>query len=118
MLWKADLEPWNWYLRARSVRYTLSVAQPDGGDVDGDGTSDVLAIRSQNHGRSGMINSSPPIRILSGRTGRSLWSGGLLLPGLESLGYTDVTTAAFLPREKTGISDILVLHSRDSEEPG
>ncbi len=112
VLWKTRLDPMDDWLRSspHGVHYALSTGSRADDDFDGDGTPDVLVLKTQHHGRLWGLSSSAPIRILSGRSGRILWSEGLRLPEYEGLGYTDVWVNGVIPSETPGRSDVLILH--------
>ncbi|MHB1556668.1 MAG: FG-GAP repeat domain-containing protein [Isosphaeraceae bacterium] len=82
LLWKSRLDSvWSWLADDNPARYSAAPLGRAGPDLDGDGTTDLLVqdmIRAFQVNSSGRISpgSMPadPLRILSGRTGRSLWS--------------------------------------------
>ncbi len=112
MLWKATLDParlWFWPEPVRS--YDLAAYPPPAGDLDGDGTPDVIVKKFSNDPAAiGREPVSLPIQALSGRDGRPLWTAGPIPLGFEAHGQTWVQW--FEPRTlRPGAPpDLLVLH--------
>ncbi len=111
ILWETRLDPAEEWVRSpHGAHYEPSTATRPDDDFDGDGTPDLLILKTQQHGRKGGLSTSPAMRMLSGRSGRLLWSGELRLPGYERQGYSDVWANEVIPGEKPGSLDLLVLH--------
>ncbi len=90
VIWKAAIDPReSWHSPNSGNEYALVAFPLPGGDIDGDGTPDVIA--KEKPGIAGMSSRrefKPSIKLLSGRTGARLWSVGRLpesvgIPGLS-----------------------------------
>src|SRR6185437_2535385 len=81
ILWRTPLDPrddwvfpWGW-----KKAYALHSVPLPGGDLDGDGAPDVVVVKRGDEGREEARGAvTLPIRVLSGRSGRPLWSAGPL----------------------------------------
>jgi PQQ-like domain len=112
-IWKTELDRRRvWYERDHGEYYSLTIQSLPAGDLDGDGTPDVLVQRYAN--QLGALESRQPatlpLQVLSGRTGQRLWSAGPLPLGFEAHGYSAiqwVSARVVLPR---GAPDIIVQH--------
>ena len=78
MLWKTAAEsPALWGGTTPWTRYYLSTFPMPEGDLDGDGTCDVIVKgQSLDPFAKGTRAARIPLQILSGETGRRLWSAG------------------------------------------
>jgi outer membrane protein assembly factor BamB len=77
LLWRSRLDPWeDWFFWGEWTRaYWLRPLTLPHGDLDGDGCADILVRRGADGPAMGRPESlSLPVRALSGRTGRLLWS--------------------------------------------
>ena len=74
---------------------TASVLFPRrAGDLDGDGTSEVVVEKSTSDvSEPGRKSATLPIQVLSGRDGRLLWTAGPLPLGFEAHGYSAIVAA-------------------------
>ncbi len=84
LIWKTELDPWaRWLDPIRSDSYEIESFGLHRGDFDGDGTADVVVRRDCY--LSGRVpigrGATLEIQLLSGRTGRRLWSAGALPAG-------------------------------------
>ena len=79
VLWRSAVEPEGgrpWTLRDTGTA-GITCPPPPMGDLDGDGTPDVLVVPNQQAGSGPDFNRVPvPLRAFSGRTGRHLWGAG------------------------------------------
>ncbi len=121
LLWKTELDPPRiWYERGHGQSFGLGAFAGRDGDLDGDGTADVLITRSSPD--PGVLDIEPPatipLRALSGRTGEPLWMvGPLALDGLKvhgDLRIDWVTPHAIAPSEP---ADVLVAYGRPFSSP-
>ncbi len=113
-IWKTELDPSRiWYERDHGDFYNLSTQSLPAGDLDGDGTPDVLAQKYPVQRGALEIKqvATLPLQVLSGRTGRRLWSAGPLPLGFEAYGYSSIYWVKALVVEPHGAPDILVRHS-------
>ncbi len=83
MIWKTGVDPRGSWLEPVSLdRYTASAFPLPAGDLDGDGTADVI-VRKRPVDRS-LVNPRVPtslVELISGRTGARIWSASPLLAG-------------------------------------
>jgi hypothetical protein len=112
VLWKTVLDPpWLWFLPEPARSYSLAAFPLPAGDLDGDGTPDILVQKYiQDEATVGRQPAALPLQLLSGRVGRHLWTAGPLPLGFEAHGFSQVTW--FEPRviEPNAPPDLLVLH--------
>ncbi|HZW30304.1 MAG TPA: VCBS repeat-containing protein, partial [Isosphaeraceae bacterium] len=113
VIWKTELDPHRiWYERDHGQGYNLTAHPLPAGDLDGDGTPDVIV---QKHAvRPGDLEIKPtatlPLQVLSGRTGRRLWSAGPLPLGFEAYGYSHIFWVKSLAITPNDPPDLLVRH--------
>ena len=113
LLWKTILDPPRFPLDRDPARSYIGTTFPlPAGDLDGDGTPDVIV---QKHKREDepALNRGPvsvAIQALSGRNGRQLWSAGQLPLPFESHGESSVTWFRPLAVELNAPPDLLVRH--------
>ncbi len=113
VLWKSRLgSPWSWFGVGQYFFDRLTALPAPAGDLDGDGTGD-LVITSLNSTAAGPSAAAPhlPVRALSGRTGRFLWSAGPMPAGSTGTDgpYIDVSRPPLaVAIEPGGRPDILV----------
>jgi hypothetical protein len=114
LIWKAVLDRprfWDEPHVARGISYELSTFPLPAGDLDGDGTPDVIVTRNEGPFGWQLADAETrgpatlPLQALSGHTGRRLWSAGPLLPGSAS--YAGIRIEGF---------DSLVVHQTEQNE--
>jgi hypothetical protein len=112
VLWKTVLDPqWLWFLPEAGRSYSLVVAPLPAGDMDGDGTPDIVVQKYvQNETIVGRHPAALPLELLSGRDGRYLWSAGPLPLGFEAHGFSQVTWIEPRVIEPGSPPDLVVLH--------
>jgi hypothetical protein len=114
LLWTADLGlRRGWFERDRAENYFLSSASMPAGDLDGDGTPDVI-VQENNREPPARVLRNPatlPLLVLSGRTGRPAWVAGPLPLDFEAHGYSAVDWAGPRIIEPGTAPDLLVQHS-------
>jgi len=113
VLWKTVLDPPLFFFEPEHGRsYSLAAFPLPAGDLDGDGTPDVLLQKYTNdEAEIGGRLATLPIQVLSGRDGRPLWSAGPLPLGFEAHGYSQVTWAEPRIMEPNAPPDLVVHHS-------
>ncbi len=113
LLWKSDLGlRRGWFDPDIGESYTLEAFPMPEGDLDGDGTPEVL-VREQAQEPPARVLRYPatfPLTVLSGRTGRPFWLAGPLPTGFEAHGYTLVHWAALKSVEPGAPADLFVRH--------
>ncbi len=126
ILWKTALDPppiWDDRDRDRGGPYELSCFPLPDGDLDGDGTADVIVTRPTWAFETEETRkpSALPLQALSGRTGRRLWSAGPLPPGAAPYGRTRIERGT-MPRslriDSRGAADVVVLYGTPEMLPG
>ena len=74
LLWDADIDSGIRYSTAPYSSYKIGALRGPGADLDGDGTSDLYATKTQ-MATSGLAHPLKlPIAAISGKTGRTLWT--------------------------------------------
>jgi hypothetical protein len=112
-IWKTELDPRRiWYERDHGQAYNLGTRSLPAGDLDGDGTPDVLVQKQSGRSETLEIKQAAtlPLQVLSGRTGRPLWSAGPLPLGFEAFGYSFIHWVETLVVEPHGVPDVFVRH--------
>ena len=113
-IWKTELDPRRiWYERGHGETYNLATQSLPDGDLDGDGTPDVLVQKYP--GQQGALEikqaATLPLQVLSGRTGRRLWSAEPLPLGFEAFGFSSIQWALARVVERNGAPDVIVRHA-------
>jgi hypothetical protein len=110
LIWKAQIDPrGSWFYPDGGDQYDVIAFPLPAGDLDGDGTADVIVKKNPGHmSYSSGPPETAPIELFSGRTGARLWSASLLgigfrPPGVSQLDWTE-------PRviEPHGTPDLIV----------
>ncbi len=121
VIWKTELDPRRiWFERDHGEFYSLATHPQTRGDLDGDGTPDVIVQQFVRPQSPQWIRrpATLPLRALSGRTGRHLWSAGLLPLGFEAYGYSSIEWIEAVDVESKGTPDLLVRHNAPFVDPG
>jgi hypothetical protein len=122
VLWRSRLDDYAstaFELDDRSeAGYRLSAFPLPGGDLDGDGTVDVLVTKHLAHDTFAPQAASLPLQALSGRSGQPLWSAGPLPLGFEATGYTRIQRMELRTCEPDGPADLIAWHRSTFAPPG
>ncbi len=113
VIWKTEIDPRkSWFDPNSGDTYDLVAFPLPAGDLDGDGTADVIVKKTLGAGNSPKQPASTlAIELLSGRTGASVWSGGALPGGLGT--KRDAAVDWIEPRvvDANGKPDLIVGYS-------
>ena len=111
-LWKTLLDPKrSWDDEDDGESYSAEAFPLPAGDLDGDRTPDVLVTRSyQRNSKMNTRAATLPLDLVSGRTGRHLWTAGPLPLGFEARGYSEIHDVAVRAIEPHGKPDVVVRH--------
>jgi hypothetical protein len=112
VLWKTMLDPpWLWFWPESARFYNLAAFPLPAGDLDGDGTPDIVVQKHINDEKAiGRHPATLPLSLLSGRDGRHLWSVGPLPLGFKAYGFSQVTWFEPVVIEPNAAPDLLVVH--------
>jgi outer membrane protein assembly factor BamB len=110
VIWKTQIDPrTSWLNPASGESYELHAPPLPDGDLDGDGTADVIVNKAMGFGRlTTGRGASLDVELLSGRTGTRIWSGGRLPENpiarrILGIGWTDACVV-----EPNGRPDVIV----------
>ncbi len=111
LLWKSRVDPGGiWSDRDVGESYFLECFPLPAGDLDGDGTPDLVVRRHLPLYHVGRRPATIPLDILSGRTGQQLGSPGPLPLDIAATGDARVTSVEVRVIEPGARPDILVRH--------
>jgi outer membrane protein assembly factor BamB len=110
VIWKTEIDPrGNWFSPTGGETYSLNALSLPGGDLDGDGTADVIVNRSSGIGSVATgAGRALEMELLSGRTGARKWSGGISPAGLLGKGDMSVIWTEACVVEPQGRPDVIV----------
>ncbi len=114
LLWKTHLDVRRgWFDRDLGENYNVAIFPLPAGDLDGDGTPDVLV---HEHPQQPPVQASRgpatlPLMVVSGRTGRPVWRAGPLPLDFEAHGFSRTHWAMPQVIEPNTAPDILVRHN-------
>jgi outer membrane protein assembly factor BamB len=117
LLWSTDLGlDRSWFEADRDEWYSLWTAPMPAGDLDGDGTPDVVVGEgcSTPPARAVRRPATLPLTLLSGRTGRPVWMAGALPLPFEAHGHSHVHWATPRIVEPGAAADLIVWHNGPS----
>jgi hypothetical protein len=113
LLWRThlgDSEDWS-FGPEETPGHTISALPMPAGDLDSDGTPDVLVLRGDSGRRGSDSPAMLPLEILSGRSGRHLWLAGSIPPlGFPSVGYYRVVRTEARICEPGKPPDLIVVY--------
>ncbi len=113
-LWRRPLDyqgPWFEHYVDGEPGYTLSAFPLPGGDLDGDGSPEVSVTWSRASYISSGRAATLPLEVLSGSSGRRLWSTGPLPLGFAAAGFSaEIAGIDLRACEPRGPMDLIVRH--------
>ena len=119
VIWKTEIDPLrSWFNQNSGDAYELSAFPLPEGDLDGDGTADVIVKKKlTTAGSLRPRTSTLSVELLSGRTGARVWSGGPFPSNsIAKLGRSvDWIETRLI--EAGGGSDLVIGHSDRSGRP-
>ena len=110
LIWKSPVDRWaSWFDASGGRSYDLHSFPSPEGDLDGDGTPDVIASeRPQASLVSNKSRLRMPIEVLSGRTGARVWSAGYLPLRSEVQGVPQINWIEARVVDAKGSPDLIV----------
>ncbi len=122
LLWRRRLEyqgPWIEVDATGEPGYTLSSLALPGGDLDGDGAPEISVVRSESYFGSSRGAATLPLEVLSGRSGRPLWSAGALPLSFDvTRSFSEIASIDVIACEPHGPMDFIVRHHGQFVPPG
>ncbi len=121
VIWKTELDPRErWFEPESGASYDFFALPLPDGDLDGDGTADVVFKKEMPWGwnPSRRHTATLPVQALSGRTGKRIWSAGPLPLDFAAHGYSQVIRVEACAPERDGPRDLLVWHRSPFHAPG
>jgi len=119
LLWERSLEAWG-----DKQGFSLATFPLPDGDLDGDGVPEVVVRpgplkpgQQLSVKRKDGPAATLPLQVLSGRSGRPLWSAGPLPLGFEAHGYSQIEGMDLRRYDKQDPPGILVLHVGPFADP-
>ncbi len=120
LLWKVDVD-WRDDRSEpdRGQSYALETFPLPAGDFDGDGTVDVLAVKSirETFGHASKRAATLPLRLYSGRDGHEIWTAGPLPTTIEAHGFAFAHWVAARIVEPGQQPDLIVFYANPFTEP-
>jgi hypothetical protein len=113
VIWKTGVDPrGSWFDPNSEDVYELSAAPVPTGDLDGDGTADVIAKKGprRQYGTSGP-DLPAGVELISGRTGARLWSASVMTAGSRLGGGVQCDWIEPRVVAPHGTPDLIVQHS-------
>ena len=113
VIWKTVLDGWDHWSESNCRHwYELEALGSKDGDLDGDGTADIIArkLMWEAPSRGPEPASAVPVQLLSGRTGVKLWSAGPLPSGIQAQIYCGGFWAQACAVEPGSRPDLFVRH--------
>jgi hypothetical protein len=118
LLWVADVD--SGVAGINAPNYTIKALSRDGpgSDLDGDGTPDLLATKSQfsTDGQERQLNL--PIAAISGKTGRKLWTPGAIAIAHAGSANASIAGVDATDLDGDGVPEVLVGHDLHHTNPG
>ena len=110
VIWRKQIDPLeNWLEPQSGDTYELSAFPLPVGDIDRDGTADVIVRKWLGAGRLAKRRGvTLAVELLSGRTGATIWSGGPSLASSAFQGLSAVDWAEPCVVEANGTPDVIV----------
>ncbi len=122
VIWKTVLDPAaSWFGTGRTDWYFFKAFPMPGGDLNGDGTPDVIVqqpVSPQSRAVGFKQAATLPIQVLSGRTGSLLWRARPMPLGFDAKGYSQIHSINARAVEANSAPDLFVRHDSQFVQPG